>query len=118
MILQVEDAGGGVLVATVENDQPEAVVLPHAPVVGLRAVAHGGGWRGACKIDPATSRTPLRPGQRSRWSIGWADALRRADGSPAPGEYDVQVVFRVAAAGPVTISQPVACSLGHAAAHS
>ncbi len=112
LALQVEDSGDGVLVATVLNPGDEPVVLPHAPVVGLRAVGAGGRWRSACKFDPIPSPTPLGPGRSAQWRIGWAEALRRPDGPPPDGDYDVQVVFRVAAEGPATISQPVVCGVG------
>jgi hypothetical protein len=110
--LEVRDAGDGQLIATVVNASKQACVLPHAPVVGLRAVGDGGRWRSACKFDPVSSHTELAAGRRSQWRIGWAEALRRPDGPPPPGDYDVQVVFRLTAGGPVTISQRVVCAVG------
>ena len=108
--LEVKDAGDGVVVVAVGNPTAETVVLVHAPVVGIRAVATDRRWRGACRFDPVPSPTSLPPGGRAEWRIGWAEALRRADGPPPAGEYDVQVVFQVAPMGAVTISQPVACA--------
>ena len=113
--LEASDAGGGRLRVAVTNAGDDTVVLPHAPVVGLRAVGDEGRWRSACKLDPVPSPTPLGPGQRSEWVVGWAEALRRPDGAPPPGDYQLQVVFRVRAGGPVTISRPFACALGDAA---
>ena len=109
-VLEVSSAEPGALLASVHNPADSELALPHAPVVGLRAVARDRRWRSACRFDPPNAPQTLAAGQTRSWNIGWAEALRREGGPPPPGDYEVWVVFRLSIHGPVTISEAVLCS--------
>ncbi len=109
-VLEVSAAGPGTLVASVHNPADCELALPHAPVVGLRAVARDRRWRSACRFDPTPVPYSLASGQTRSWHIGWAEALRGEGGPAPPGDYEVWVVFRLALDGPVTISEAVRCT--------
>jgi len=108
-VLEVSSAEPGCLWASVHNPSASELSLPHAPVVGLRAVARDRRWRSACRFDPTPAPQTLSAGQTRSWNIGWAEALRGEGGPPPPGEYELWVVFRLASDGPVTISEAVLC---------
>ena len=111
-VLGVSADEPGVLLASVHNASKVELTLPHAPVVGLRAVAQDRRWRSACRFDPILAPCTLAPGQTLGWHIGGAEALRGERGPPPPGDYNLWVVFRLALDGPVTISDAVRCPQG------